>query len=124
MHRSRFSCLVVDSHDLDQAAAFWAAAFGKTVGPIVPGYEQMYRTVGELTDSPVILIQKVDHDPRVHLDLETDDLEAEVSRLEALGARKITFVKRWWIMEAPSGHRFCVVKAKSGTLGANANVWK
>ena len=124
MHRSRFACFVIDSHDIDQSAKFWAAAFGKTVDAIVPGYEQKYRTVGQVTDDPVLLVQKVDHPPRVHLDLETDNLEAEVARLEALGAKKVSFVRRWWIMEAPSGHRFCVIKSKQATLGDRANLWK
>jgi hypothetical protein len=46
----------------------------------------------------------------VHLDIQTDDLDAEVARLERLGATKDTFVKRWWVMQAPTGHHFCVVR--------------
>ena len=33
----------------------------------------------------------------------------QVARLEKLGAKRERFVKRWWIMQAPTGHRFCVV---------------
>ena len=40
----------------------------------------------------------------MHLDIEADDIDAEAARLEKLGAKKIAFVKRWWVMEAPSGH--------------------
>jgi hypothetical protein len=72
---------------------------------------------------PHIEVQKVQHPSRVHLDIETDDLDAEAARLEALGASKIGFVKRWWVMEAPTGQRFCVVQMKHPERGATPNVW-
>lgn len=72
---------------------------------------------------PWVSIQRVTHASRVHLDIETDDVEAEVQRLEALGARRIQQFPRWWVMEAPTGHRFCVAPAKRGTLSDDANVW-
>ena len=70
-----------------------------------------------------MLLQLVDHDSRIHLDIEADDLEAEVKRLEALGAKRIGFVKRWWVLEAPTGQRFCVVNPQRGPLD-KANTWK
>ena len=36
-----------------------------------------------------IEVQTVDHPSRVHLDIETDDIEAEVRRLEGLGAKTV-----------------------------------
>ena len=72
----------------------------------------------------VILLQKVGHDARVHLDIETDDVEAEAERLVALGAKKVAFIKRWWVMEAPSGHRFCVVRQQREPFGPHANHWE
>jgi hypothetical protein len=63
-----------------------------------------------------LLVQQVPHESRIHLDIESDDLEAEVQRLEALGARRIGFVKRWWVLEAPTGQRFCVVNPQRGPL--------
>ena len=71
----------------------------------------------------MVLIQKVDHPSRIHLDIESDNLEAEVERLEALGAKRIGFVKRWWVMEAPTGQRFCVVNPQRGPLDERANTW-
>ncbi|HET8818253.1 MAG TPA: VOC family protein, partial [Xanthomonadaceae bacterium] len=56
--------------------------------------------------------------------IETDDIDAEVARLERLGARKVEFRKRWWIMEAPTGHRFCVVQPQHGPLDGDANQWE
>ena len=59
----------------------------------------------------------------MHLDIETDDVDAEADRLEKLGARKIAFVKRWWVMEAPTGQRFCVVRMKHPERGDPPKVW-
>ena len=72
-----------------------------------------------------MLVQKVDHESRIHLDIETDNLDAEVKRLEALGAKRVAFVRRWWVMEAPTGQRFCVVNPQRGSLenAPGVNVW-
>ena len=59
----------------------------------------------------------------MHLDIESDDLEAEARRLEALGARRVGPVKRWIVMEAPTGQRFCIVRPQSKDFSAVANVW-
>ncbi|HEX2568450.1 MAG TPA: VOC family protein [Polyangia bacterium] len=125
MHRSRFCALVIDCKvdDIDAAAAFWSRAFGKPVVPPTPESGH-YRELSVGPDEPMILLQKVDHDSRVHLDIESDDLEAEVKRLEALGAKRVGFVKRWWVMEAPTGHRFCVVRPQRGPLEERANRWE
>ena len=67
----------------------------------------------------------MEHASRVHLDIETDDLDAEVARLERLGARRIAFVReRWWVMEAPAGHRLCVVRPQRDTFGPHLNRWE
>ena len=68
-------------------------------------------------------VQRGDHPSRVHLDIETDDIEAEVARLEGLGAKRVEQVSSWWIMEAPSGHRFCVIPASRAGFEARANRW-
>ncbi len=70
----------------------------------------------ELAAKPNGLLQQVEHESRIHVDIESDDREAEVTRLEALGAKRIGFVKRWWVMEAPTGQRFCVVNPQRGAL--------
>ncbi|MBN1206876.1 MAG: VOC family protein [Myxococcaceae bacterium] len=124
MHRSRFCALVIDCKvdDIDAAATFWSRAFGRPALP--PSADSgNYRELSTQQDEPMILLQKVDHESRVHLDIEADDLEAEVKRLEALGAKRIAFVKRWWVLEAPTGHRFCVVRPQRGPLESRANSW-
>jgi hypothetical protein len=59
----------------------------------------------------------------VHLDIESDDIEAEVRRLEKLGARRIGMVKSWCVLEAPTGQRFCVVRPQRPDFAAKANTW-
>jgi hypothetical protein len=68
-------------------------------------------------------VQRVDHDSRVHLDIETDDIDAEVARLEELGARRVQRTKSWWVMAAPTGQRFCVVARSAADFDAVANRW-
>src|SRR3546814_10998998 len=89
--------------------------------PVAERYAEGEAEYAELSNTPADLqieVQKVRHPSRVHLDIETDDLDAEAARLEALGARKIEFRKRWWIMEAPTGQRFCIVRMKHPERGA------
>jgi hypothetical protein len=59
----------------------------------------------------------------VHLDIEADDIEAEVQRLEALGAQRVRQVHGWWVMQAPTGQRFCVVRPQNKGFEQEANVW-
>jgi predicted enzyme related to lactoylglutathione lyase len=124
MHRSRLAAFVIDckTEDLDVATTFWSKALGRSVLPPDPDSGN-YRELSAEASEPMILLQKVDHPSRIHLDIETDDMEAEVKRLEALGARRVEFIKRWWVMEAPTGQRFCVVRPQRGPLESRANEW-
>ena len=117
-HRSRLGCIVIDCEaaSVHQAAAFWAAALGGTIDIDEDGKYAEISDQGELK----VLVQAVDHAPRVHLDIESDDKEAEVARLEALGAKVVARIKRWIVMEAPTGHRFCVVNPQSEVFHARA----
>jgi hypothetical protein len=60
----------------------------------------------------------------VHLDIESDDIEAEVTRLEALGARRLAQVEDWWVMEDPCGNEFCIIPVVSDNFAADANLWE
>jgi hypothetical protein len=59
----------------------------------------------------------------VHIDIETDDVAAEVARLEALGAKRVAQVKTWWVMESPTGQRFCVVRPQRADFAERARPW-
>jgi predicted enzyme related to lactoylglutathione lyase len=125
-HRSRLAGFIIDCNvdDLDTAAAFWSRALGVSIAdPDAGDGSSEYQMFGDTPGDLHIEVQKVEHASRVHLDIEADDIDAEASRLEALGAKKIGFVKRWWVMEAPSGQRFCVVKMHHPERGEAPNQW-
>jgi hypothetical protein len=125
MHRSRLAGFIIDcnSPDLPAAARFWGAALGMEPSPL-PGAEgEKYVRLLDPADRLHVEVQSVSHPSRVHLDIETDDIEAEVRRLEALGARRVEQVQTWWVMEAPTGQRFCVVRVQSERFAAEATNW-
>ena len=62
--------------------------------------------------------------PRYHIDIETDDVDAEVRRLERLGARRVRRVESWWIMEAPTGQLLCVIPPSYNDFPDNARAWE
>ncbi|MEJ7597469.1 MAG: VOC family protein [Kofleriaceae bacterium] len=127
MHHSRLSTFVIDCKvdDVDAAAEFWSKALGRPVKRAdADDGDDDYRELESPPTEPIVLLQRVVHESRIHLDIEADDLDAEAARLEALGAKKIGFVKRWWVMEAPTGQRFCVVNPQRGPLAGKANEWK
>ncbi|MCP4491175.1 MAG: VOC family protein [Gammaproteobacteria bacterium] len=125
MHKSRLGCIVIDckTDDLDGDSEFWGKALG---GEIFRRYEpgdENYRGLSAIDSNPRILLQKVSHESRVHLDIDTDDVDKEVERLRNLGAREIERFGSWCVMEAPSGHKFCVVKNKNLASEKKANRW-
>ncbi len=124
-HHSRLSTFVLDCNvdDLAPHAEFWSQALGKPVVTLDQDGDGKYAELRTDTDEPILLLQKVDHDPRIHLDIEADDVDAEAARLEKLGAKRIGKVKTWWVMEAPSGHRFCVVRQQRKPFGPHTNRW-
>ena len=125
MHRSQLRGFIIDcrTDDLDAAARFWSGALGLTPRasdkPEDAGYVVFEREPNGLD----IEVQQVEHESRVHLDIETDDIEAEAARLEKLGAKRVRAVRDWLVMEAPTGQRFCLVPAGRANFEQEANVW-
>lgn len=126
MHKSRLAGFIIDckTDDLERAAQFWSAALGYELKPRSAEPMGNYRQLMTPPDEVHVEVQQVGHDSRVHLDIESDDIEAEVQRLEKLGARKIERVHTWCVMEAPTGQRFCVVRPQRSDFAGRANVWK
>ncbi|RDZ27192.1 VOC family protein [Lysobacter silvisoli] len=124
-HRSRLAGFIIDCQtgEIADAARFWSAALGLQHGETDDDEGALYVDLPGHGAHLAIMVQKVEHPSRVHLDIETDDLDAEADRLEKLGAKRIAFIKRWWVMEAPTGHRFCIVRMKHPELGPAPTVW-
>ena len=124
-HKSKLCGFIIDcrTDDLGAAAEFWGRALGMEIRPLPAEEGEKYVRLVDRNSELHIEVQKVDHPSRVHLDIEADDIEAEVKRLEALGAKRVAQVHSWCVMEAPTGHRFCVVRRSSASFDAQANEW-
>ena len=125
-HRSRINGILIDCNvdDIQSAALFWAEALGRPVNPDHRGTRGDYVMLEDRPDQISVQIQRVDHESRVHIDIETDDIPAEVARLEKLGATVDRQLERWVVMRAPSGQRFCVVRVQRAGFAADANEWE
>jgi predicted enzyme related to lactoylglutathione lyase len=130
-HRSRLCHIVIDCGDLDAAARFWAAALGATEEPIAQQSRHVYRRL-KLPDSDVRVLLQHTTDAktskeRVHIDLETDDVEAEVRRLEAIGARRHDHQQErgydFWVLRDPWDNEFCVLQPEFPVLLARRDPW-
>jgi Glyoxalase-like domain len=125
-HYSQLAAVALDvpESDHDRELAFWQAASGRPLareenhpeyhGAHWPGHDQL-----------LLLVQRLgDGQARVHLDIRSDDVEAEVARLEQLGARRVQQIGYWWVLQDPAGLPFCVVPARPGSLSDdNAQRW-
>jgi predicted enzyme related to lactoylglutathione lyase len=123
MHKSKLAGFIIDCQtlDLQDAADFWGRALGMELRQLPE--ELDYVALEDPLQNLQIEVQAVTHPSRVHLDIETDDIEAEVRRLEDLGARRVAKIKTWWVLEAPTGHRFCVIAASSANFSQEARQW-
>ena len=120
-HRSRLAGFIIDcrTDDLAAAAGFWGAALGDARLRKPQGrYVKLDDQAGLHVE-----VQQVEHESRVHLDIESDDIPAEVARLERLGAKRVASVRTWVVMEAPTGQRFCVIRAQTKDFEAKATTW-
>jgi hypothetical protein len=125
MHKSRLAGFIIDcqTDDLDGAGQFWSRALGYGLKKSDAVDDTKYRLLDTPSDDLHIEVQTVEHPSRVHLDIEADDIEAEVRRLEKLGAKRVANVRTWVVMEAPTGQRFCVVRVQRSDFAENANTW-
>jgi len=117
MHRSRINGLLIDckTDDIDAAAQFWADALGRPVDMKHPGTRGNYRMLETPPDELSVQVQRVDHESRVHIDIETDDIQAEVQ-----GSKN--WVPRW--TNARSAGRSCARRRASVSVsfGCSARI--
>ncbi len=125
MHRSKLAGFIIDCQttDLGGAARFWSQALGMEQKALPAEEGEKYVRLMDPQDQLHIEVQRVSHPSRVHLDIETDDIDAEVRRLTALGAKIVERVQTWCVMAAPTGQRFCVVRAASADFKSAASRW-
>ena len=125
MHKSRLAGFIIDcdTDDLDSAAEFWAAALGAPPKHAADISNSPYVELNMPAREPYAEVQKVDHASRVHIDIESDDIDAEVARLEKLGAVRIATIRDFVVLEAPTGQRFCVVPVIREGFATDANTW-
>ncbi|HVF35232.1 MAG TPA: VOC family protein [Candidatus Saccharimonadia bacterium] len=122
MHRSRLAGFIIDCNgdELDAAARFWSAALGMAPLEREPSYQPLDASARDL----VVEVQRVAHESRVHLDIESDDVEAEAERLERLGATRVRKIRTFWVMQSPTGQRFCIVRERHELAGRDGtNTW-
>lgn len=125
MHRSLLTTLMIDCLDehFEESLAFWSGALGLPPARR-PADSQRYITLGRLPAPPMVRLQRVEKNPGIHLDIETDDLRAERMRLLSLGANAKYRVRRWWVMQDPSGTAFCLVRPDDENFENHANTWR
>lgn len=123
MHYSMLSQIIIDCDNLEDGVHFWTAALGRDVAEREPPYVFLQRLPGELTIGLQEVSEPKTAKSRVHLDFMADDLEAEVRRLEALGARRHAQVETWWVMLDPCGNEFCVLKNSRDDFKQYAKGW-
>jgi predicted enzyme related to lactoylglutathione lyase len=116
MHRSRIGLVLIDHPEeaWDAALAFWAGVQGVTP---VSEDETMpeYRSLGAIGSVALESQRTGPGTPaRVHLDIETDDVPAEVTRVIALGATVLEERTSYTILQDPAGMVFCVVPVQTG----------
>jgi hypothetical protein len=113
----------VPAHDYERATGFWTAALGRPARH--PDRYPEYAELGEVTPGVSFDVQSVgDSSPRIHIDVETDDVEAEVARLIGLGAGETERLHDWVVMRDPVGTAFCVVPVQlTSHFEAHATTW-
>ena len=121
MHRSRLTAIGIDvpAEAHEPTSRFWAGAFGAPVDET----EDDYRSAGAPRGVDVFVQRLGTGDARIHLDIETDSIDAEVARLEALGATRVQKIESWWVMRDPAGNVFCVVGPQSDDFPRDAKEW-
>jgi predicted enzyme related to lactoylglutathione lyase len=125
-HHSAIRVIVIDvpEDDHDRELAFWQGAIGKELRHI-ERYPEFHGARLPHEEQLGLLVQRLgEGQPRVHLDIHTTDVAAEVDRLEKLGASQERQVHDWTIMRDPAGLPFCVIPAREGELDdENAQRW-
>ena len=109
-------CVLIDCVDLDAMTAFWCQALdlehvwtGPSGGHLLVATDGSGGRLGLMPSQSEKTAKN-----RVHFDLRPHDQQAEVHRLEGLGARRIDIGQTdvtWVVMADPEGNEFCVLRS-------------
>ena len=109
MTRRRYTLLIdVEASGFRRGVRFWSEALGAPArhsGDPRDPFIELPSAAGDMH----VELQRVNAPGRYHLDLFAPNVDAEARRLEALGATKVKREESWWVMQAPTGHLFCVI---------------
>src|SRR4051812_23341893 len=113
MHRSRVYAVIIDVPEAadDPATAFWSGAFGTPARPEAD--EPQFKVLDDAIPGIQTVLQTIADAGRYHLDIETDDVQAETDRLLALGATRVSTWLECQVLRAPGGHLLCVIPVHS-----------
>jgi len=128
MHRSRIGVVLVDhpAESYDEAAGFWAAARGSERRGDASDPDDPYEALDAIGGGIKLELQRTGSGTpaRVHLDIEADDVAAEIARVVGLGARVVDHHEDWAVLADPGGLLFCVVPVQTGAdFAAHATTW-
>ena len=133
MHRSRLCYITIDVNDFEIALKFWKAALNAEQTDDETWEGSVYRRIKVPHSNMQILLQLVPEEKvsktRMHIDIETDDIDAEAERLILLGAKKYRTVDelgfRFHIMQDPFGNEFCILQTEfPELLETKSTTWK
>jgi predicted enzyme related to lactoylglutathione lyase len=129
-HRSRLTAVLIDvpAPDHEAATTFWSKALGHEGKRLEK--HPAYSFLGQVTPGIEFMVQALQDDPggerrpRIHVDIESDDVDAEVERLKGFGAVELDRVHSWVIMRDPAGVVFCVVRVQvQDMFDQHATTW-
>jgi len=132
MHRSRLYLVVIDVNNLERGTEFWSAALHAEPDPSLTNTPGVYQRLHLPGESIRVLLQLVADEKvaknRAHVDIATDDVDAEVQRLVELGATKLRPFRGdpgcdFWVLQDPFGNEFCVVTPEHREVLEDAQVW-
>jgi predicted enzyme related to lactoylglutathione lyase len=132
MHKSRLCYITIDVNDLKKGVEFWSRALGAKLEPIGDASKAIFQRIEIPNHNLHVLLQlvpeKKQSKTRMHIDIETDNVPAEVKRLEKLGAKVVRPVEergfQFSVMEDPFGNEFCVLQVEYPDQLKAGNTWK
>lgn len=123
MHRIMLREVIIDvpARDFDAVTSFWSGALAATPHPIP---DEPFVGLRGAAALPHVATQDIGDDPfpRFHLDIETDDLDAEIARLEGLGATVRTRHDDYAVMADPVGLLFCLLPPVSEEFASRSRL--